>query len=79
MNKKLTLSLDSGVIDFAHDFSKRTNKPISKIIENYFMELKEQTPVYLSKDLEELYGIFEGVEVPDKKAFRKMFHEKHSN
>jgi hypothetical protein len=76
MNRKLTLSLDSGVVDFAHAFSKRYNKPISKIVENYFIELKEQNIPDLPKDLEELYGIFEGMDVTDKKELRKMFHEK---
>ena len=79
MNRKLTLSLDSGIIDFAHDFSKRSNKPISKIIENYFMELRNHNTNGLPNDLEELYGIFEGVEAPEKKKLRRMFHEKHSN
>jgi hypothetical protein len=75
MNRKLTLSLDSNVVDFAHAFSKRYNKPISKIVENYFIELKEQNIPDLPKDLEELYGIFEGMDVPDKKELRKMFYE----
>jgi hypothetical protein len=79
MNRKLTLSLDSNVIDFAHDFSKRTKKPISKIIENYFIELKAKNTTGLPKDLEELYGIFEGMDAPDKKEIRKIFHEKHNN
>ena len=78
MNKKLTLSLDPSIIDFAHDFSNKTKKPISKIIENYFLELKNQNEVNLPKDLEEFYGIFEGVEVPEKKELRRMFNEKHS-
>jgi len=30
----------------------------------------------LSDDLEDLYGIFEGMDAPDKKALRGMFHEK---
>jgi hypothetical protein len=79
MNRKLTLSLDSSVVDFAHAFSKKYNKPISKIVESYFIELKEQTAVDLPKDLEELYGIFEGMDAPDKKKLRKTFHEKNSN
>ena len=79
MNKKLTLSMDSNVIEFAHSFSKKTRKPISKIIENYFIELKEQNKTELPKDLEELYGIFEGTEVPSKKELRKIFHEKYRN
>jgi len=31
----------------------------------------------LSDDLEDLYGIFEGMDAPDKKELRGMFHEKH--
>jgi hypothetical protein len=79
MNRKLTLSMDSSIIDFAHRFSKRANKPISKIIENYFMELREQNSIDLPKDLEELYGIFAGITTPEKKELRRMFHEKNSN
>ena len=79
MNRKLTLSLDSGIVDFAHDFSMKINKPISRIIENYFIELRKQNTTTLPRDLEELYGIFEGTDVPDKKELRRMFHEKNSN
>ena len=79
MTRKLTLSMDSNVIDFAHNFSKKINKPISRIIENYFLSLKEQGSADLPKDLDELYGIFEGIEVPDKKALQRMFYEKNSN
>ena len=79
MNRKLTLSMDSSVVDFAHTFSKKINRPISQIIENYFLELKEQKATTLPKDFEELYGIFEGTEVPEKKELRRMFHEKNSN
>jgi hypothetical protein len=76
MNRKLTLSLDSNIIDFAHSFSKKANKPISQLVENYFIGLREQDTQVLPKDLEELYGIFEGLDVPDKKELRRMFHEK---
>ena len=31
----------------------------------------------LSDDFEELYGIFEGKDAPDKKELRRMLHEKH--
>jgi hypothetical protein len=79
MNQKFTLSLDSRAIAFAHDFSRKINKPISEIIENYFFELKSKNTNSLPKDLEELYGIFEGIAVPDKKELRTMFHEKHYN
>jgi len=79
MTRKLTLSLDSDIIDFAHKFSKNSKKSISRIVENYFLELKEQKVTDMPKDLEEIYGIFEGVPAPDKKELRKMFHEKNSD
>jgi len=79
MSENLTLSLDSEVIEFASDFSQRVNKPISRIVEDYFIELKEKNSANLPKDLQELYGIFEGLDVPDKHELRRQFHEKHAN
>jgi hypothetical protein len=54
MTKKLALSLDANVIAFAHDFSRKYDKSISKIIEDYFLELREQNTANLPKDLGEL-------------------------
>ena len=79
MTRKLTLSLDSNVVDFAHGFAQKYNKSVSKIVEDYFIILKEQNVSDLPKDLAELYGIFEGTDTPDKYEIRKMFHEKNSN
>jgi len=31
----------------------------------------------LPQDLQELYGIFDGIDIPDKKEFKRLFHEKH--
>ena len=66
MSENLTLNMDSEVIEFANDFSRKINKPISKIIEEYFIELKEKNSNDLPQDLQELYGIFEGLDIPDK-------------
>ena len=79
MTRKLTLSMDSNVVEFAHNFSKKYNKSISKIIEDYFKILKEQNTTELPKDLKDIYGIFEGIDSPDKKELRRTFHEKYSN
>lgn len=79
MSENLTLSMDSEVIEFASDFSRKINKPLSRIIEDYFIELKERNSNDLPQDLQELYGIFEGIDVPDKKELRRMFHEKNGN
>jgi len=79
MSENLTLSMDSEVMEFANNFSRKINKPISKIVEDYFIGLKEKNSNNLPQDLQELYGIFEGIDIPDKKELRMMFHEKHSN
>jgi hypothetical protein len=79
MNRKLTLSLDSNIIEFAHDYSKKSRKSISKIIENYFIELKNKSIPEIPKEAAELYGILEGMDVPDKKELRRKFHEDHLN
>jgi acetyl-CoA carboxylase alpha subunit len=42
MKKKLILSINDDLIDFAHDFSKETNQSISHIVEKYLAELKNQ-------------------------------------
>jgi len=79
LSENLTLSIDSEVIEFASDFSRKINKPLSRIIEDYFIELKEKNSNDLPQDLQELYGIFEGMDIPDKNELRRMFHEKNSN
>jgi len=78
MTKKLTLSLDSNIVDFAHTFAQTYNKSVSKIVEDYFILLKEQSATDLPQDLAELHGLFEGINAPDKYELRKMFHEKYS-
>jgi hypothetical protein len=79
MHKKLTLSLDANIVDFARDYSKRNHKPISKIIEGYFIELKTKSIPGIPREVAELYGIIEGISVPDKKELRREFHEDHSS
>jgi len=81
MSEILTLNMDSEVVKFASNFSRKINKPISRIVEDYFIELKKKNSedLPLPQDLQELHGIFEGIDVPDKKELRKMFHEKHGN
>jgi hypothetical protein len=76
MSESLTLSMDSEVMEFANYYSQQTKKSLSKIIEDYFIDLKQKNS--LPEDLQELYGIYEGIDVPDKKELRGMFHEKHN-
>lgn len=77
MRKKLTLSIDSDLIKFAHDFASKTNQSISKIVEEYFIQLKKQESEYFADPkIDNLYGIFEDKPVPDKKKLRKIFYDK---
>ncbi len=48
MRKKLTLSIDSDLIKFAHNFASKTNQSISKIVEEYFIQLKKQESEYFA-------------------------------
>lgn len=84
MKKKLTLSINDDLIDFAHDFSKETHQSISHIVEEYLAELKKQQEKgtkeqKLNKRIEKLYGAFEYEPIPDKKDLRRAFHEKNYN
>jgi len=42
MQKKLTLSINDDLIDFAHDFAEETNQSISHLFEEYLIELKSR-------------------------------------
>ncbi|MDR1832081.1 MAG: DUF6364 family protein [Fusobacteriaceae bacterium] len=77
MTKKLTLSLDPSVIDFAHNFSKKSSVSISKIVENYFRELMKPEPDDMKREVIAMCGILAGRNLPDKKQMRKIFHEDH--
>jgi len=77
MNQKLTLSLDAAIVDFAHSYSKKSGKPISQIVENYFRELKMPANPMIPREVAELRGMLKGMKIPDKKELRRTFHEDH--
>ncbi|GHV41889.1 hypothetical protein AGMMS50268_19400 [Spirochaetia bacterium] len=87
MSKKLTLSIDDELITFAHIFAKNNKTSISALFERYLTRLKDNSePEHSTKfspdlppQLKALYGILKGVEVPDKKELRRMFHEKSTH
>jgi hypothetical protein len=78
MNKKLTLNIDDSLIDFAHDYSKKTKQSISALFEKFLTSLKKRNePEDLSIETQELYGLFEKKPLPDKKEMRKKVHEEN--
>ena len=78
MNKKLTLTIDDKVIEFAHLYSKETDQSISAMVEKYFRNLQRSS--YQDSDLSpvtlKLRGALKGQSVPEKHELRRMFHEK---
>jgi len=82
MKKKLTLSIEEDIIEFAHELSDKNNQSISNLIENYLITLKEQNnhndDDKLSAEVKELTGFFDEDKLPaDKKEMRQIFHEKN--
>jgi len=80
MQKKLTLSIDDELVQFAYHFAKQSKQSISHIIEEYLNNLRKQSVnSHLSKKAQALYGIFSNENIPDKKELRKNFHEKSNH
>ncbi|MCL2480856.1 MAG: DUF6364 family protein [Spirochaetaceae bacterium] len=78
MNQKLTLSLNAEVVDFAHSYSKKSGRSVSKIVENYFRELKTSADhPGIPREVAELRGILKEENIPGKKELRRVFHEDH--
>lgn len=77
MQKKLALSIEEELVEFAHEFSKKTRQSISHIIEQYLQDLKTQVEESdLADKTSNLYGIFADSPIPSKKELRTHFHEK---
>ena len=80
MNRKLTLTIEDHVVEFAKSYARRTNRSISSIVEQYFSRLESEIDVNnLSSVASELYGALESTPLPDKDAIRIAFHEKDSH
>ena len=77
MTKKLTLSIDEKVVEFAHKYAKNTHQSISSLFEKFLQDLKNKESIEkLPSKTERLYGSLENTNIPDKKQMRKYFHEK---
>lgn len=80
MNRKLTLTIEDHVIEFAKSYARRTNRSISSMVEQYFSRLESEIEVNnLTPISSELYGAFESTPLPDKETMRRAFHEKDSH
>ena len=73
MNVKLTLSMDSSVVEKGKRYAARADKSLSRIVHDYFVMLdafdNEYVEVPVSTKLESLVGI--GVGPFDERDYRK--------
>ena len=80
MTKKLTLTIDDRVIEFAKAYASRTRQSVSSIVEHYFERLGAEVDLAdLSPQAAALYGSLENSPLPDKHEIHAQFHEKDSD
>lgn len=79
MQSKLTLSMNSKVIETAKKYAEKKGVSLSKLVEEYFSKITAQKITKTAKSVMELRGIL-GPVPPDfdfKKAVRDHVYEKH--
>lgn len=57
MTTKLTLSVDSKIIERAKQYSKKTGKSLSKVVEDYFRQITDPQRKDQKRSILELKGI----------------------
>lgn len=78
MNTKLTLRLDEEVIERAKTYSREVGKPVSRLVEDFFVVLTapREPGRELSPIVRRLRGSLAGAEV-DEGDYRRYLLEKH--
>jgi hypothetical protein len=82
MNAKLTLKLDSRVIEKAKDYAERRGTSLSQIVEGFFVGLaatEEPRKAKLPGVVGELAGVLAGIEIEDpKREYAEYLEKKYS-
>lgn len=73
MNAKLTLSIDSKVIESAKKLSKKRGESISKMVEDYLIKISKPLKRPSKSSIVELRGI--GGSVPENFDYKKEIYE----
>lgn len=78
MKTKLTLRLDRDVVQRARTYSQEVGKPVSRLVEDYFVALTapRERPQGLSPIVRRLRGSLSGAAV-DEEDYRRFLLEKH--
>jgi len=82
MNAKLTLKLDSEVIERAKAYAESRGESLSRMVENYFLGLTQQARRDEGEPrgvVAELAGLLAGAEIGDEKeAYAEYLSKKYS-
>lgn len=81
MNSKLTLKLDSGVIERAKDYAERRGVSLSRMVEGYFIGLTQREKAKAVQPrgiVAELAGLLAGSEVDEKEDYAEYLTKKYS-
>ncbi len=80
MQTKLTLRLDSELIEKAKDYAQRNETSLSKLIEKYFTVISKMSPSVSEQDLppitRSLWGMLAGISA-DEHEYLDYLEEKH--
>ncbi len=78
--KKLTLSLDEDIIEFAHKLAKEKNDSISNMVGEFFRNMHKNRKEYVPRNpvIKSLYGYYKGRSLPNsKKEMQEILLQKH--
>lgn len=79
MDTKLTLKLDKGIIERAKEYAAETNQSLSRLVEEYFLELTSSKGFKqnLSPRVRRVSGVLKGNTIDYKDSVSSYLVEKH--
>lgn len=79
VDTKLTLKLDKGIINRAKEYASETNQSLSRLVEEYFLELtsSKKFKQNLSPRVRKVSGVLKGKSVDYKDSVSNYLIEKH--
>ena len=81
IDTKLTLKLDKGIINRAKEYAIETNQSLSRLVEEYFLELtsSKKFKQNLSPRVRKVSGVLKGKSVDYKNSVSNYLIEKYSD
>lgn len=78
MKTKLTLSVDTDLVQFAHEQAQREQRSVSSMVSDYLMVQKSQVSRASVKRIDAMVGALKQYKIDDSKAaIRSAYAQKH--